>query len=77
MYVNLKQIRTNQGLSQYRLAKKSGVRQGLISSYELGHKTPGLNNLVKLAGALEVSVSELLGEEPRKNKRSKTLPKTG
>lgn len=62
--MQLKEIRIRKNLSQYRLAKISGVTQGLISAYEAGQKKPGLDNIIKLANALKVTVSELIDDRP-------------
>jgi transcriptional regulator with XRE-family HTH domain len=50
------------GVSQLELAKKSGVAQGYISDLVAGSKkNPGLDVLKRLAKALGVPVTELLG----------------
>ncbi|SMC64292.1 helix-turn-helix domain-containing protein [Sporomusa malonica] len=72
--MNLKNIREAKNLSQYRLAKISGVSQGLLSSYELKKKKPGLDNLIKLATALDVTIAELIDGS---DQQAATLPKTG
>ncbi|MBP2644535.1 MAG: Helix-turn-helix domain [Firmicutes bacterium] len=66
--MNLKAIRIKQGLSQYRLEKISGVRQGNISAYEAGTKKPKTDTVIKLAVALKVSTDELLGVKPKRKK---------
>jgi DNA-binding XRE family transcriptional regulator len=57
----LKRLREQKGLSQYALAKKSGVAQGYISEMEAGaKKNPGIETLRKIAKALGIPVTELL-----------------
>lgn len=36
-------IRKEKGITQYRLARLSGIAQGSISNYELGKFTPGID----------------------------------
>jgi transcriptional regulator with XRE-family HTH domain len=58
----LKRVRKEKGLSQLELAKRSRVAQGYISERDAGHeKNPGIETLRKLAKALGVPVTELLG----------------
>jgi transcriptional regulator with XRE-family HTH domain len=58
----IKRLRGERKMSQLELAKKSGVAQGYISALEAGTKAnPGLDVLTKLAKALGVPVTELLG----------------
>ena len=54
-------LRTQRGLRQLDLARRSGVPQGYVSALEAGTKrNPGLQVLKKLAKALGVSVGTLL-----------------
>ena len=58
----IKRLRGERKMSQLELAKKSGVAQGYITALEAGTKSnPGLDVLTKLAKALGVPVTELLG----------------
>jgi transcriptional regulator with XRE-family HTH domain len=58
----LKRLRETKGLSQLQLAKRADVAQAYISEMEAGDKrNPGLETLRKLAKALGVPVTELLG----------------
>jgi transcriptional regulator with XRE-family HTH domain len=58
----LRRLREGKGMSQLELAKNSTVAQGYISALEAGEKkNPGLDTLKKLAKALGVPVTELLG----------------
>lgn len=61
---NLAKYMAERGLNQVELAKKSGIKQQLISSYlnESSYaKFPSLNNLIALARALKCSLEELTG----------------
>jgi transcriptional regulator with XRE-family HTH domain len=58
----LKQIREAKGLSQLDLAKRAKVSQGYLSDLEARQKkNPGIETLRKIARALGVPVTELLG----------------
>jgi transcriptional regulator with XRE-family HTH domain len=60
--VQLRQIREGKGVSLRALAKMSGVGLATLSRLEAGQFDPRLNTLRKLASALAVTVSELIGE---------------
>lgn len=59
----LKERRKELGLSQDALAKKLKISKVAICWYELGERTPTLNNFIKLADELDLSLDELLGRE--------------
>ena len=58
----LKKIRENKGLTQEQLAQRSGLSRRMIQKYESGVARPRFDASEKIASALEVPVSELLGE---------------
>ena len=60
--MKLREIRKRKGFSQGRLSELSHVDRVSISRYETGRKKPSVDNLKRLANALEVSTDELLGE---------------
>jgi len=62
-------IQTN-NLTAYRVAKDTGISQGLMAEYHRGDKIPTVNNLVKIADYLNCSVDYLLGrtDNPEVNK---------
>lgn len=51
------------GLSQEQLAAAVGVSRQAVSKWESGAAAPSLENLLELGKALQIPVSELLGEE--------------
>lgn len=55
----LRKLRTEQGLSQQKLAKLSGISQTAIYHWEKGDRNPKLEQVRRIADALEVSLSEL------------------
>ena len=59
----LKELRLAKKYGVNQLALKSGVSSAQISRYENGkRKTPQIDTVKKLADALDVSVSELIGK---------------
>lgn len=58
----LKKIREDKGLTQEQLAKQSGISARMIQKYEYGVSRPRYDAAEKLAQALEIPISELLGE---------------
>lgn len=59
----LQEYRERAGYSQEKLAEKIECSTIFISYMERGVKSPGLDTLIKLANALDVSVDILLGKE--------------
>lgn len=57
----LKQLRTEQKLSQRQLGEKIGFCNQTISFWESGGREPDLDALVKISKYFEVSVDFLLG----------------
>ena len=58
----IQKLRESQGLTQRDLAAKAKVTQGYIAQLEMGmKKNPSLETLRRLAKALGVPVTELLG----------------
>ena len=59
--MRLKALRKARGWTQPVLAKKAGVSAGYLARLETSRHDPKLSTLVKLAKALGVPVTELLG----------------
>ena len=58
----IRELRGAKGLTQVQLAKRAKVTRGYLAQLEAGYKTnPSLPTLRKLAKALGVPVTELLG----------------
>lgn len=61
--VNLRRVRIKSGLSLRKLAARAGVTQATISRLELLHEAAYPITAERIAAALGVEVSDLLGEE--------------
>jgi transcriptional regulator with XRE-family HTH domain len=57
---NLLLLRNAAGLSQEELSFRAAIHRTQISLIEGGHRMPRLDTLIKLAGALEVTLQDLL-----------------
>jgi transcriptional regulator with XRE-family HTH domain len=53
-------LRRKRGMSQAALARLSGVPRSTVAHLESGAGNPSLTNLARIAGALQVSIEELL-----------------
>ncbi|MGC4086518.1 MAG: XRE family transcriptional regulator [Polyangiaceae bacterium] len=62
---NLRRLRVKKGLSLERLARASGVSRAMLGQIELGQSTPTISLLWKVARALEVSFSTLIGNDEK------------
>jgi transcriptional regulator with XRE-family HTH domain len=59
----LRQIRQLKGLSQEELADMAGLHRTYIGSVERSERNISIDNMARLAEALEVGIIELLKEE--------------
>jgi len=59
---NLKEVRTRRLLTQVQLAEKSGVNQVTIARIERNQVDPRFSTMRRLAKALDIDPTELLGE---------------
>lgn len=55
----IRELRTEQGLSQERLAQLAGLDRTYTSGVERGERNPSLANLLKIAEALNVPLSQI------------------
>ncbi len=58
----LKNLREEKGFTQAQLSELAGISSRMIQKYECGASRPRFDAAEKLASALGISVSELLGE---------------
>ena len=55
----IRELRLARGLSQEKLAFKSGMHRTYLGSIERGERNPSLKNIAAIADALGVSLSQL------------------
>ncbi len=60
----LRQIRQIRGLSQEELADMAGLHRTYVGSVERSERNLSIDNMERLAKALEVDITELLRKEP-------------
>ena len=65
------ELRKRRGLAQGEFADVLGVTPQAVEYYEHRARNPSLDLLVKLASALDISMSELIGETEEKTRRKK------
>ncbi len=70
--VNLRRLRCGRGLSLERLAGLSHVSRAMLGQIELGQSSPTINVLWKIALALDVPFSALIGQ--RRSAANEVLP---
>jgi len=59
---NIRLCRLLRGLSQEQLAGRAGLDRSYVGAIERAERNPGIDTIAKLADALELSITELLGE---------------
>lgn len=60
---NLRETRLSKGLSQEALASKSGLHRTYVGAVERGERNISIDNIERLASALDCSITDLLEEE--------------
>ena len=70
----LKELRTEQKLTQAEFAQRLGVTKSSVSSYENGSRLPSYDILIKMARIFKVSTDALLGQA---DENTVTLDVTG
>lgn len=57
----IRKVRQEKKISQEELAHRSQIDRSYMSSIERGRQNPGIASVLRIAEALEMSASELLG----------------
>jgi len=68
--VRIRELRHIKGWSQEQLSEEAAIHRTYLGGIERGLRNPALRNLIKIARALGVSMSELF-EEPESRKRER------
>ncbi len=66
--LNLKKYRTNRGFSQEKFAEICGMHRTYISAIECFRRSISLENIQRIADALEIEPYKLLMEEDKDDK---------
>ena len=69
---NLRNARKQKGYTLAKLAEISGISKRMIGHYETQVKKPSLDKIKKLAGALNISVIELIEDSNSKVKKTQS-----
>lgn len=64
---NLRKYRNESGLSQEAFANKAGLHRTYISALERGKRSIALDNIEKIANALEIDAYLLFADSPNEN----------
>ncbi|WP_294590769.1 helix-turn-helix transcriptional regulator [uncultured Bacteroides sp.] len=75
MDLRIKEIMNERNVTSAWLADKVGISKVAVSNIVTGKSSPSLDNIIKIADALNVSITELIGEE--KNGNTITCPHCG
>lgn len=62
LHENIKKLRTDKGMSQRELARQINMSGQMISKIEKAETTPSLEAITKIAAALNVEISDLIGQ---------------
>lgn len=75
--IRIRDLRTDAGMSQEQLCEAAGVDRAYISQIEGGTRNPSVSVVVRIADALGVTVSELLGEDASQSTGTSKSPQSG
>jgi transcriptional regulator with XRE-family HTH domain len=66
----IRDYRLQKGMSQGDIEKRTGLLRCYLSRVENGHTVPSLETLQKIAGALDLQLSEFFADDPVRNEVS-------
>lgn len=75
MELKIKEFMSERGVTSAWLAEKVGLSKVAISNIVTGKSYPSLDNLIKIAEALNTSITDLIGE--KKGRRNRVCPHCG
>lgn len=67
MDLRIKEIMSERDVTSAWLAEKVGISKVAISNIVTGKSSPSLDNIIKIANALNVSITEIIGEKKADN----------
>ena len=68
----IRNLRLHKGMSQGDIEKRTGLLRCYLSRVENGHTVPSLDTLAKIAGAMEVPLSQFFSDAPHDNGSTNT-----
>ncbi len=74
--VTIREFRLQRGMSQGDIEKRTGLLRCYLSRVENGHTVPSLETLQKIAGALELPLSQFFADEPVRDMPGMSLNET-
>lgn len=74
---NLRYIRKHGGMTQEQFASMIGIKRSLLGAYEEGRAEPNLNNLLRFAEILSVSVEDLVAKDLSSTRYPDSTKSTG
>ena len=75
MDLRIKEFMSERNVTSAWLAEQVGISKVAVSNIVTGKSSPSLDNLIKIAGVLNISITELIGEE--KEESTITCPHCG
>ena len=75
MDLRIKEIMNERNVTSAWLAEQVGISKVAVSNIVTGKSSPSLDYLIKIAGVLNISITELIGEE--KEESTITCPHCG
>ena len=70
----LRELREERNLSQGDIEKRTGLLRCYLSRVENGHTIPSLDTLAKIAGAMELPLSQFFSDSGHSGNGAKSLP---
>lgn len=77
MDFRIKEIMSERNVTSAWLAEKVGISKVAVSNIVTGKSSPSLDNLLKIADALNVSITTLIGEDKREEENTIVCPHCG
>lgn len=74
MDLRIKEIMSERNVTSAWLAEKVGISKVAVSNIVTGKSSPSLDNLLKIADALNVSITTLIGEDKEEEEKRYRLP---
>ena len=60
MYKKYEQLRNERGLTDYKVAKETGISPATLSSWKTGAYTPKIDKIKKIADFFGVTINEIV-----------------